>query len=126
MSKEGFISVVVCFFILFCFKWERIETYLYSKERRPTEKGRGGRDRKGGELMQSIFKPGSDMMGTEFWVGGSGCIQRSARRKDQRWEHYSCCRNQPEVITLKGVVAVALGIERKIQLKKHFKAGDSC
>lgn len=72
VSKKDFTFVVVCF--LFCFVLrERIRTYLYSKEKRLAEKGRDWRDRRDGELMQSILEPGSDMMGTEFWVGSSGC-----------------------------------------------------
>lgn len=39
---------------------------------------------KGGELMQSVFEPGSDMMGTEFGVGRSGCTGYNAERKDER------------------------------------------
>lgn len=62
--------------------------------------------------MRSIPEPGGDMMGTECWVGSSGCSGCNARGESKGRKKDSCCREEEadtEMATAGGVTVVALG-----------------
>lgn len=79
--------------------------------------------------MQSILEPGSDMMGTEFWVGSSGRTGCNARGKSKGRKKHSCFREEEsnaETVTTGGGDSGGAGSRGRFDSRNALKQVISC